>query len=300
MRPFERHARRFSDMLHRCGHVRSRQLRGDVVRRVRSRSVVLVAGIAVAGVSLASAPSASAAAATWNGALASGTHRVSHLSAPSPQDLDLHLPVLKGADALDRRIVSRWVSKTVSGQVAMVGSWRAGLISAGGCNGPDVGRGDIYADHTTAVLAKKYFTTAVAFISNPGCGGVNEDETAAAVWDLAAHRQLSILDIAARPFHDGAYITLEDSLWSTVMGTSLVQCLAADTFTTDRHMVRRFSLTRRGIALHINRYEGGFMGACGTREVVIPWRSIRLTARGAAIAKFYGFKGAPDRPLAGD
>ena len=267
------------------------------MRRVRSRSVLLVAGIAVAGVSVASAPSASAAAATWNGALASGTHRIAHLSTPSPQDLDLHLPVLKGADALDRRIVSRWVSASVAGQVAMVGRWRNGLAGEGACTGPDVSRGGIYSAHSTAVLARKYFTTAVGFSSDSGCGGVDEVETAAAVWDLAAHRQLSILDIAARPFRDGVHVTLEDSLWSTIVNGPLASCIDPGIFTTDRHMVRRFSLTRRGVALHINKYEGGLIGACGGPEIVIPWRSIRLTARGAAIAKFYGFKGAPDRLL---
>lgn len=263
-----------------------------------SMAAVLMAAGSVAPASATPVPSAASWAKNWHGAHWTTKRYVAVSRTPVRIGLNVVVPVLAGADAKDRKLVTTWVSKQINQQKSMVAAWRLSNISNGGCQPPDATyQGYISGQVSGGIYARRYASAAMIFTSDSGCGGVDEVETSTGVWDVAAHRQLSIGALAVHPFNS-SHLNLQFSL-SLQVNTAVGDCVVdPGTFLADAHMVRRFDIVRSGLRFHINKYEGGTVGACGGVTVVIPWEKIVLTKQGAAIAKFYGHHGSRDYSIA--
>ncbi|MFN8167641.1 MAG: hypothetical protein U0S36_02530 [Candidatus Nanopelagicales bacterium] len=257
---------------------------------------------AATGTVSAQAPALTGIAKAWKGARWVNKRTVNTATRPVPIAQELITPVLKGADRANRRAISKWVTSRVSHQRTLVARWRSSLNSTGDCDANFDPTAFLYASNTHGIHARRYASAALVFTTNPGCGGVDDNQTSTGAWDLKSHRQLSIGDLAKHPFYDGNRRSLQLELWREVTYGDLSTCVVDPEigFTPERAAVKRFTLSKAGIVLHLNRYEGGLVGACASPAVVIPWESIVLTKRGTSIARYYGHRGAKDVPLVGE
>lgn len=257
---------------------------------------------AAAGSVAAQTSALTGTAKTWKNARWVNQRTVSRLTRPVPIAQDLITPVLRGADKANRRVISRWVAGRVGHQRALVARWRQTLNSTGDCSTNFDPTAFLYATNAHGVHAGRYASAALVFTTNPGCGGVDDNQTSTGTWNLKSHRRLNIRDLAKYPFYDGNRRSLQLELWRAVTYGELSTCVVDPDagFTPERAAIKRFTLSKAGIVLHLNRYEGGLVGACASPAVVIPWESIVLTKRGKGIARYYGHQGAKDVPLVGE
>ncbi|WP_169924520.1 RsiV family protein [Flavimobilis soli] len=239
---------------------------------------VLAVGIALSGA--IAAPAAAAPAPTAAGPVAAAKtapsltvtkKTTSTTTKPFPLTTTSRMPVLKGATAKNRALVTKNAKALLAAERSMVASWRE---SCGGSAPSSI----TVTNVSKAVYKKRYASVTMVFDSDAGCDGVTQQSARSFTLDLKTGKKVKLSKFMApkaaatraaivTALHEQNPKCVDDQLTAYAGDPRSLPATPAG-----------WTVSSKGVRVWFNRYEVA-PGACGAVSALVPWRDVASSAQ---------------------